>query len=167
MSRRLCVTLAAVGVASCPVAAPIAAQPIASAAHATFRLAGTVVGVHSSETLSVRLAGGKQEQVRLIGVDAPARGECFGAASEHALRVFAKGRRVTLRGDPSQARRDRQRRLQAYAMVRKRVDLGGTLIGGGFARVSVRVGAFRKRSVYRVLQATARSQQLGLWGTCR
>jgi micrococcal nuclease len=158
MSRRLFVTLAALASAFCPVA---------NGAHATFRLAGTVVGVRSSETLSVRLAGSKREQVRLIGVDAPARGECFGAAAEHALRVFANGRRVTLTGDPSQPQRDRRRRLQAYATVRKRVDLGGTLIGGGFARVSVGAGAFRKRSVYRALQATARSQHLGLWATCR
>jgi micrococcal nuclease len=132
-----------------------------------FRLQGTVTGVVSSEVLAVRLASGKRERVRLIGIDAPARGECFGGAAERGLRAFAAGKRVTLAGDGSQRARDAGGRLLAYVLVRKRVDLGGTLVGGGFARIAARSGAFRKRPTYRVLESTARAQRLGLWRSCR
>jgi endonuclease YncB( thermonuclease family) len=125
------------------------------------------VGVVNSETLTVRLASGKRERVRLIGVDAPGAGECFGTAAKAALRTFARGRRVTLTADATQARRDRQGRLQVYVTVRKRVDLGGTLIGGGFARVASRAGSFRKRSAYRTLESVAQDQRLGLWRACK
>jgi len=135
-------------------------------ARSSLRLRGVVTGVVSSEVLAVRLASGKRERVRLIGVDAPARGACFGVAAERGLRAFAAGKRVTLTGDPSQRQRDGGGRLLAYVLVRRGVDLGGTLIGGGFARVAVSAGAFHKRPTYRVLQSAARAQRLGLWRSC-
>jgi micrococcal nuclease len=146
------------------LAAVVATTP---ADASTFRLRGTVTGVLSSDVLAVRLASGKRERVRLIGIDAPAPGECFGGAAEHGLRAFAAGKRVTLAGDAGQRERDGRGRLLAYVLVRKRLDLGGTLVGGGFARVAARAGAFRKRPTYRVLESAARAQRLGLWRSCR
>jgi micrococcal nuclease len=155
--------------AALAVGAVVAAATPADAslpAPSSFRLRATATGVLTSEVLAVRLASGKRERVRLIGIDAPARGECFGLAAERGLRAFAAGKRVTLTSDPSQRRRDGRGRLLAYVLVRKNVDLGGTLVGGGFARVAVGAGAFRKRPTYRVLQSAARAQRIGLWRSC-
>ncbi len=163
MSRLLAAVVVALA-AFASATGGVSAEVSTAEARPSFRLSGTVVSILGSERLGVRLSTGKRERVRLIGVDAPEPGECFGGAATARLRTFARGKRVVLTGDARQPRRDGRGDLQAYATIRKRVDLGGSLIGGGFAKM--RAGAFAKRSTYRLLQTVARSHRLGLWARC-
>ena len=89
------------------------------------------------DTLDTRLAGHGAVRVRLIGIDTPETGACgASAATAEALRQ-AQGRRVVLKGDATQATRDRYGRLLAYAWVGGRCDLGHQLLARGLARVYV------------------------------
>ena len=134
-----------------------------------FRLTGTVVRVVDGDTIDVRLAAGRRERVRVIGIDAPETrpGECFSAQATTRARVFAQGRQVTLVGDRSQDTRDRYERLLAYVDRAGGGDLGERLIAGGFARVYVFDRPFRRLPAYRAAEASARAAHRGLWGACR
>ncbi len=59
------------------VAVALTAASVAGAASGTtssFTLQGTVTSVVDGDTVDVRLAGGKRERVRMIGIDTPERG---------------------------------------------------------------------------------------------
>jgi len=131
-----------------------------------FALKGTVVEVVDGDTLQVRLVGGRLETVRLIGIDTPERGECFAAEATGAARRLALGKRVTLKGDPTQATRDRYRRLLAYVWLPGGRDLGFQLIAGGFGKVFVYDRPFQRLSAYRKAESTGRRLARSVW-TCR
>src|SRR4051812_26384574 len=79
-----------------------------------FTLKGTVTGVVDGDTLDVRLNDGNRERVRLVGIDAPERGECYASEAASAARRLSQSKAVTLKGDATQATRDQYRRLLAY-----------------------------------------------------
>jgi len=51
---------------------------------ASAEMLGRVVAVHDGDTITV-LASGRGIRVRLVGIDAPERGQPFSNASRHAL----------------------------------------------------------------------------------
>jgi micrococcal nuclease len=133
----------------------------------SFRLPGTVVRTVDGDTLDVRLAGGRRDRIRVLGIDAPEvhPSECFHDQATARARSLAEGRRVTLVGDPTQDTRDRYGRLLAYVDL-PGGDLGRQLIAGGFARVYVFDRPFRRLASYRAAQASAQGHRRGLWRAC-
>src|SRR5262245_50751171 len=94
----------------------LAASFITVATHADgshFTLRGPVVRVVDGDTIDVRVAGGT-ERVRVLGIDTPERGACYADRASAETARLALDRRVVLRGDRTQARRDRYGRLLAY-----------------------------------------------------
>ncbi|HSC90679.1 MAG TPA: thermonuclease family protein [Gaiellaceae bacterium] len=101
-------------------------------------VAATVSRVADGDTLVVRLAdGGARERVRVLGIDTPELGDCGADEAAAATRSLALRRRVSLRGDSTQARRDRFGRLLAYVELPGGRDLGLELLRRGLARVYV------------------------------
>lgn len=142
------------------------AAPVA----APYKAAGIVVRVIDGDTLDVRLSSGKNERVRVVGIDTPEMRprECYATQATAAARRLAQGKRVQLLGDPSQATRDRYRRLLAYVQLPSGIDLGRALIAGGYATVYVYGGRpFLRVAAYRSAQAGAREGGFGLWAGCR
>jgi len=137
-----------------------------AAASGRFVFTGTVSRVVEGDTLDVILASGKRERVRLIGIDAPERGACYFSQATARARQLALRKRVTLRGDPTQATRDRNGRLLGYVLIGARVDLGLTLIRQGFGRVYVDSRPFARVSSYRRAEAAAKASARGLWASC-
>lgn len=90
-----------------------------------------VVNVVDGDTLDVRSPGGAEERVRVIGIDAPERGECGYGEASVAVADLVFGRDVDLvpgaRGD-----RDRYGRLLRYVDV-DGVDAGLELLHQGLA----------------------------------
>jgi endonuclease YncB( thermonuclease family) len=113
-----------------------------------FSFAGKVTHVVDGDTVDVRLDSGKQQRVRLIGIDTPERGECGYARATSAARRLAQGQRVVLQGDATQDTRDRYGRLLAYVWIANR-DLGLEQLRAGNARVYVYDRAFQRLAVYR------------------
>ena len=160
MRRGLRLSLAALTVALVAAAAALAAPD------GRFTQAGTVSNVVDGDTLDVVLAGGKRERVRLIGIDTPERGACFAAKATSRARALAQGKRVVLKGDATQATRDRYGRLLAYVWLPGGKDLGYQLVAGGFAKVYVYDRAFQRLSAYRNAEASAKRATAGQWRGC-
>lgn len=121
-----------------------------------FTLAGTVTRVVDGDTLDARLAGGRVQRVRLIGIDTPEVGTCGAAAATATARRLAHGARVVLKGDPTQATRDRYGRLLAYVWLPRGRDLGYRLLAAGHARVYVYDRPFQRLRAYRAAERVGR-----------
>ncbi len=126
------------------------------------------MSVVDGDTLDVRLAGGRRERIRMIGIDAPelSPAECLGSQARTRARQLVQGKPVRLIGDASQATRDRYRRLLAYVTFSGRRDLGRQLVAEGFATVYVYDRPFGRVSGYRAAERTAKSGARGIWTRC-
>jgi len=127
-----------------------------------FTAKGSVTNIVDGDTIDVRLASGRTERIRVIGIDTPERGQCWFSEATSATRRLAQGKRVTLVGDGSQDTRDRYGRLLAYVWLPHGRDLGFQLVAGGYAKIYVYANrAFKRLSAYRNAEATGRAK--GLW----
>jgi micrococcal nuclease len=136
-----------------------------SAAAGDFTLRGTVTRVVDGDTLDVRLSGGRVERVRLIGIDTPELGTCMAGSAMRAARTLAEFHSVTLKGDATQATRDRYGRLLAYVWVAGKRDLGYQLLERGLGRVYVYERPFARLAAYRSAEALGRQRPNSVW-TC-
>jgi len=149
----------------CLLAAMVAGNASARQSGA-FTQKGVVTEVVDGDTVRVRLLNGKNERVRLIGIDAAERGACFAAQATTRARQLALSKPVVLRGDATQDTRDRYGRLLAYVWIPGGRDLGYQLVAGGFAKVYVYRNAFERLSAYRSAERKAKSAPVGAWSAC-
>jgi micrococcal nuclease len=163
MRRGLRLSLATLVVALVTALVSVAAG---AAPEGAFTLRGTVSHVVDGDTLDVALPSGKRERVRLIGIDTPERGVCYSAKATARVRTLAQGKRVVLKGDATQATRDRYGRLLAYVWLPGGKDLGYQLVAGGFAKVYVYDRPFQRLSAYRRVQGSAKGATAGQWKAC-
>lgn len=150
------------------LAALCAASAASSADQGRFIKRGVVQNVVDGDTVDVRLTNGRRERVRLIGIDTPElrSAECLGTQAKLRAQQLARGKRVQLIGDSTQATRDRYRRLLAYVVLPRNRDLGRQLIAEGFGNVYVYNRPFQRLSAYRIAERSARTGGRGLWGQC-
>ncbi len=108
------------------------------------------------DLLAVRLAGGKHERVRVLGVSAPSGASCYASESTAAARALALGKQVTLaRGNGG-----------AYVTLPDGSDLGRQLVVQGAAQVDVWKPQFSRFASYVPVQQTAELANAGMWGAC-
>jgi micrococcal nuclease len=129
------------------------------------RVTGDVTHVVDGDTIDVRLTSGVDERVRLIGIDTPERGVCGAARATAYASALASGRRATLVGDPTQARRDRYGRLLAYVWVDGR-DLGFQQLARGLARVYIYDRPFQRLAAYRRAERAGKTRSDSIWRSC-
>jgi micrococcal nuclease len=133
--------------------------------------AATVVRVVDGDTLVVDV-GGREERVRLIGIDTPesvAPGrpvECFGAEASHRLAELVPPGTV-LRLERDVEPRDVYDRLLAYAF-RADDDLFVNLaqVADGYAAAKAYPPNTTRRPDLDAAQRAARTAATGLWGAC-
>jgi micrococcal nuclease len=127
-----------------------------------------VTRVVDGDTVEVRLDG-REERVRLIGVDTPesvqpgSPVECFAKAASAETRRLVEGRRVTLRYDAE--RRDRYGRLLAY-VYRDGLFVNADLVERGYARTLTIPPNVAYADELTRLAREARAAGRGLWGRC-
>jgi micrococcal nuclease len=133
---------------------------------------GVVEGVVDGDTIDLRI-GGRDERVRLIGIDTPELHtdtgvpECFAVeAARFTAGELPAGSAVRLERDT--VGRDDYGRLLAY--VYRRTDdvlINELVVAQGYARPLTIVpnDSFRRRFVGAA--AAAEAADLGLWGACR
>lgn len=148
------------------VAAVVSASAPASQT-GRFKLRG-VTRVAEGDTLQVRLASGKRERVRLIGIDAPDAGACGEPAATAFLRRLVGGRRVVLVGDRTQPTRDASRRLLAYVETGYGAlsDVGRHSLFFGFARVHGLERPYVRLGQYQRAELAAKTAARGAWRSC-
>ncbi len=133
--------------------------------------AATVVEVVDGDTVVVDLAG-RQETLRLIGIDTPETvdpdqpPECWGAeASAHTKALLPAGTAVRLTRDVEA--RDRYDRLLVY--VERTEDglfVNLDLVAGGWADDYPFPPNVAHQREFALAVSQARAEGLGLWGTC-
>ena len=123
-----------------------------------------VIDVQDGDSLLVDI-GGREERVRLIGINAPERDECFGPESAAGLREIVDDAQVDIATDVES--RDQYGRLLGYVYV------DGTLVNEELARRGyVLARAFEPNTALqdRIDDASreARDDQRGMWSpdTC-
>ncbi|HQK55041.1 MAG TPA: thermonuclease family protein [Methanolinea sp.] len=142
-----------------------------------------VTRVIDGDTIAVKTAGGREETVRILGIDTPETEEhgnwgneyegisspvyltSWGYLASDQTENLVKGKGVTLMTDCMTGERDRYGRLLAYVGV-DGSDLGSLLLEGGYARVYTEE-SFGKKQQYLLLQSEAQSAGAGLWSAAK
>ena len=130
-----------------------------------------VVSVSDGDTIRVRVAG-REERVRLIGIDTPETHgpgglrECFGAeATARTKALLPKGTEVDLVRDAEA--RDRYGRLLAYVYRRPdKTFVNMALAREGYAAVLTVPPNVAHADAFREAAAAARQADKGLWSRC-
>jgi micrococcal nuclease len=132
-----------------------------------------VVSVVDGDTLKVRLASGSRKTIRMIGIDTPETRkpgtpvECGGKQATAYMKRLAlrkaRGRIVTLTGDPTQDTTDRYGRLLVYVNGQGK-DYGERMVRAGWA--SVYEDPFQRLAAFTAAQDTAEAAGAGVWGKC-
>lgn len=126
--------------------------------------------VVDGDTIEVEM-NGTIERVRFIGVDTPEKNhpekpvQCFAQAATDHLKDLIGSSEVRLESDPTNQNRDRYNRLLRYVYLPDDTLLNAEQIadGYGFAYTAF---PFSKMLEFQALEAQARQQNLGLWGSC-
>lgn len=157
-------TIVATAVAATTLAACGGDDPALPPGHAT------VVSVIDGDTIVARVAG-RDERIRLIGIDTPetvAPGrpvECFGPeASARARELLAPGEVVLLERDVEA--RDRYDRLLAYVTTADGTSVNRVLVAEGYAEASAFPPNTALDAELADLEAAARQAGSGLWSAC-
>ncbi|HPD98767.1 thermonuclease family protein [Candidatus Saccharibacteria bacterium] len=124
--------------------------------------------VFDGDTISVKMDG-REEKVRLIGVDTPetikpnSPVECYGVAASNNLKSLLSAKTVRLESDPINQNRDRYDRLLRYVYTQEGTLVNEQIIreGFGFAYLSF---PFTKAEEFRLAQVDARQNNRGVWG---
>lgn len=119
-----------------------------------------VVDVVDGDTIEVELGGGR-ETVRLIGINAPERGECLATDAARRLEDLVAGQEVDLVADESD--RDQYGRLLRYVEV-DGADAGAELVRAGFALARRYPPDTDRADEYEALQEDAEDAGAGMWG---
>ena len=130
-----------------------------------------VVAVSDGDTIRVRIAG-REERVRLIGIDTPETNgpgglrECFGAeATARTKALLPKGTEVDLVRDAEA--RDRYGRLLAYVYRRPdKTFVNMSLAREGYAAALTVPPNVAHAEAFREAAASARESEKGLWSRC-
>ncbi len=121
--------------------------------------AATVVHVSDGDSLIVD-RNGIEEQVRLIGINAPERDECFGDESRAQLEALVMGQSVTLVPDAEP--------VDQYGRLLRYVYAGGefvnrALVAGGFAMARSYEPNTAFEDMLREAGDGARAARVGMW----
>ena len=122
------------------------------------------------DTITVNL-NGKNEKIRLIGVDTPETKDprkpvqCFGQLASDFTKSLIGTSQVRLAGDPTNSNRDKYDRLLRYVYLPDGRLVNAEIIkqGYGFAYITF---PFQKMDEFKNYEKQAREQSLGLWGAC-
>lgn len=129
-----------------------------------------VLSATDGDTLQVRIEG-KEETVRLLGVDTPETKDprksvqCFGKAASAYTRSLVTGRAVKLISDPMQTDRDKYDRLLRYVEFEDGTSLNERLVYEGYA-FAYEAYPDTRLAYFKQLEADAKAKKRGLWGSC-
>lgn len=128
------------------------AQPVTPAVEAW-----TIQTVHDGDTVTAVAADGREERIRLLGIDAPEYRQAHGREARAALKQKVRGQPVRL--EPHG--RDQYDRLLGTLWIDQR-NLNRELVAEGHAWVFDR---FTPRADLQEAQQEARRDRRGLWAT--
>jgi micrococcal nuclease len=127
-----------------------------------------VTKVSDGDTFWVTYPSGKEEKIRLIGIDTPeARKtgrtdvEFFGKEASAYAKSLLLNKRVRLEFDVQKV--DRYKRTLAYAYLESGEMINSLLVKQGYARVATYPPNVRYQELFQKLEREARNARRGLW----
>ncbi|MDB5186168.1 MAG: hypothetical protein JWL85_691 [Candidatus Saccharibacteria bacterium] len=143
------------------------AQLLGTSTNGTYRVTQFADG----DTITVDM-NGKEEKIRMIGVDTPETHDprkavqCFGQAASDFTKQLIGSNTVRLEADDLSSNRDRYDRLLRYVYLPDGRLVQAEIIkqGYGFAYTSF---PFTKSDEFKSYEQAAKSSNLGLWGGCQ
>jgi micrococcal nuclease len=129
-----------------------------------------VIDNADGDTLHI-LIDGKEETVRLLGVDTPETKDprkpvqCFGHQASDFTKQLVTGKAVHLIPDPSQTDRDTFGRLLRYVYFEDGTTLNERLVYEGYAFAYEKYPTMRLEKM-KELEHDAQVHKRGLWGSC-
>ena len=127
-----------------------------------------VLRVIDGDTIEVSL-NGKEETVRLIGIDAlevidPRKAvECFGKEASDKAKEVLNGKTITLESDPAQGNRDKYGRLLRYVFINE-LNINKLMISEGYAHeYTYQNNPYKYQLEFRNAQKKAKENKVGLW----
>jgi len=142
--------------------------PIARAVSSNQPMQAVVNGVVNGDTLDVQIDENTIERVRLLGLDAPEPGMCFGDRSAQGTIDLLQGQQVRLEADSTLPNRDKFGRLSRYVRLMDGRLANQVLIEQGYAFEYTYFSPYDYQEQFRDAEVRARSQSLGIWAdvTC-
>lgn len=143
-------------------------SPLALAASSTDSESATVVRVVDGDTIQVKLASGKREKVRIIGIDTPETVDprkavqCYGKEASAKMKALLNRKKVTLEMNPAE-NKDKYGRLLRYVNLKGK-DIGAQMITDGYA-FSYKSYPHPRLEQYNELEKKASEAKTGLWGS--
>lgn len=124
-----------------------------------------VMKVIDGDTIDLQI-NSKKETVRLIGIDAPESGACFGSESTIKANELLGSGFVNFENDSSQGERDRYGRLLGYVFLENGTNFAESMIKNGFAKEYTYNKPYKYQSVFKSAQNEATLNNRGLWAQC-
>lgn len=132
-----------------------------------------VIRVVDGDTIVVSLDG-KNEKVRLIGINSPETVdprrpvECYGKEASAFMKSLLTGKQVKLESDPTQSNRDKYDRLLRYVFLEDGTFVNEQMIIQGFANEYTYELPYQYQSEFKKTEKEAKIKGKGLWGknTC-
>lgn len=127
-----------------------------------------VIKVVDGDTITVNV-NGKNETVRLIGLDTPETVDprkpvqCFGEQASEKAKELLTGKSVRIEMDPSQGERDKYGRLLAYVFLEDGTLFNKLIIKEGFGHEYTYNLPYKYREEFTEAEKTARKEKKGLW----
>jgi len=141
-------------------------QPGSESDTASYRVVRFVDG----DTIVVDL-NGKDESIRMIGVDTPETNapntpvQCYGPAASAYTKNLINGSRVRLESDPTNDNRDRYGRLLRYVYLPDGRLVAKEIISNGYG-FAYTIFPFTKKDAFVIAEQQAKAANSGLWGNC-
>lgn len=129
-----------------------------------------VIRVVDGDTVVARVDG-KEQSIRLIGIDTPestTQNECYGSEATAAAKKFLNGKWIKMTSDNTQDKVDRYGRLLRYIKTGDTSDIGLRLIKAGYAYEYTYSNPYSRQASYKYHERMAKSKDKGLWpeSTC-
>jgi micrococcal nuclease len=128
----------------------------------------TVTRIVDGDTIVVHIDG-KDESLRLIGVDTPEINDsrtgvqCFGKEASEYTKSILTGKKVRIEKDATQGERDKYKRLLAYVFREDGLSVNKSLVEEGFAHEYTYDTPYKYQSQFKAAEVRAREEERGLW----
>lgn len=127
-----------------------------------------VVKVIDGDTIVVNIDG-KDEVIRLIGIDSPESVDprkdvqCFGKEATEEAKRHLIGKKISLESDPTQGDRDKYKRLLRYVFLEDGQNFNKLMIELGYAHEYTYKTPYKYQTEFKEAENKAREKKIGLW----
>lgn len=128
----------------------------------------TVTRIVDGDTIVVHIDG-KDESLRLIGIDTPEINDsrtgvqCFGKEASEYTKSILTGKKVRIEKDASQGERDKYKRLLAYVFREDGLFINRDLVEEGYAHEYTYDTPYKYQKQFKAAEVRAREEERGLW----